>query len=197
MKKNMIGAFLFLLVLNSSNAQDPDLYFRDQQLKKQEDQRVIADWPLDSITKQIRFSEVINVENASAQDLYSRGKLFVAYAYKSSKSVTQLNDDAAKILLIKPVIRVQEKDFWTNETRYVSYQLRIECKDNRYRYTIEGHALIIFGNDGTSTSYPFTEKKLWGYSKKTWLDIQNQAISQTNLIISVLKSMMGKPISDF
>lgn len=37
MKKNMIGALLCLFVLNSTNAQDPDLYFRDQQLKKQEE----------------------------------------------------------------------------------------------------------------------------------------------------------------
>lgn len=40
MKKNMIGALLCLFVLNSTNAQDPDLYFRDQQLKRQDEGRV-------------------------------------------------------------------------------------------------------------------------------------------------------------
>lgn len=197
MKRKIIWVILCLFVLNYTNAQDPDLFYRDQQLKKQEDERVIASWPLDSITKQIRFSEVINVENATAQDLYSRGKLFIAQAYKSSKSVTQLNDDAAKIVLIKPVISVLEKSFLSNEIRYISYQLRIECKDNRYRYTVEGHALNLFGTDGTSSSYSFTDKKLWGYSKKTWLDIQNQAIIETKTIIALLKSTMSKSISDF
>lgn len=36
----MIGALLCLFVLNSTDAQDPDLYFRDQQLKKQDEGRV-------------------------------------------------------------------------------------------------------------------------------------------------------------
>ncbi|WP_438946755.1 SHOCT domain-containing protein [Sediminibacterium sp.] len=40
MVKHMIGAIICLLSLNPINAQDPDLYFRDQQLKKQENERV-------------------------------------------------------------------------------------------------------------------------------------------------------------
>lgn len=40
MKRNMIGAILCLLVFNSTNAQDPDIAFRDQQLKKQDEGKV-------------------------------------------------------------------------------------------------------------------------------------------------------------
>lgn len=197
MVKHMIGAMICLLSLNPINAQDPDLYFRDQQLKKQEDEKIIANWPLDPTTKQILFTEVVNVENSSAQELYSRGKLFVADAYKSSKSVTQLNDDQAKIILIKPVISVLYKDFWVQETYYVRYQLKIECKENRYRYTIEGHNLVMNTSKGDELQYSFLEKKPFGFSKKSWIDLQNQALAGTKLIISILKSTMNKPIADF
>lgn len=39
MKRKIIGAVLCILVLNTSYSQDADLYFRDQQLKKQEDSK--------------------------------------------------------------------------------------------------------------------------------------------------------------
>ena len=42
------------------------------------------------------YSEVVNVDSASAQKLYSNAKIFIVTAFKSGKAVTQLNDDAAK-----------------------------------------------------------------------------------------------------
>jgi len=198
MKKTIVLILLCFLALNTSYSQDADLYFRDQQLKKQEDDKVIADWPLDPKTKQILFSEVINVDNANAKELYSRAKLFVADAYKSSKSVTDLNDDEAKIILIKPSMKVRIKDFWVNDDYYVQYQLKIECKDNKYRYTIEGHSILIpIRSSGADISYSFLEKRPSMFSKKSWIGAQNSAIIDTQILIKVLKSSMSKPNSDF
>lgn len=198
MKNNLVITLICLFLFSQSKAQDPDLYYRDQQLKKQEDEKVITEWPLDSNNKEILFSEVINVDNASAQELYSRAKLFVAYAYKSGKSVTQLNDDEAKIILIKPLTKVYQKDFFVNESYFVQYQVKIECKDNRYRYSFEGHSILIPSrNSGTELSYSFLEKKPAIFSKKSWADVQNQAILTTKSIIGILKLTMSKSNSDF
>lgn len=40
MKNSIVFTLICLFIIGQSNAQDPDLYFRDQQLKKQEDGRV-------------------------------------------------------------------------------------------------------------------------------------------------------------
>ena len=199
MKKNIIGVMVCFLVLNTSYSQDADLYFRDQQLKKQEDEKVIADWPLDSKTNQILFTEVVTVENANAKELFSRAKLFVADAYKSSKSVTDLNDDEAKIILIKPMMKVRIKDFFATGDFYVQYQVKIECKDNKYRYSIEGHSLLVPSsrNPGVDITSSFTEKKPPMFSKKSWVGAQNSAILDTKAIIVLLKQAMSKPNSDF
>lgn len=198
MKNYIFISLVCLFVVNQSSAQDPDLYFRDQQLKKQEDEKVIADWPIDPKSKQILFSEVVNVDNATAKELYSRAKLFVADAYKSSKAVTDLNDDEAKIVLIKPMMKVTYKDFLTSIPYFVQYQLKIECKDNRYRYSVEGHTLIVPSNRSTTDElYSFTEKKPFLFSKKSWIGLQNQAILDTKIIIGSLKLTMSKSNSDF
>lgn len=198
MKKTIVLILLCFLVINSSYSQDVDLYFRDQQLKKQQDDKIIADWPLDAKTKEILFTEVVNVDSSTAKELYSRAKLFVADAYKSSKSVTDLNDDEAKIILIKPMMKVAYKDFLTNIPYYVQYQMKIECKDNRYRYSVEGHTLLVPSSRSlVDDLYSFTEKKPFLFSKKSWIGLQNQAILDTKTTIYLLKKAMSKPNSDF
>lgn len=198
MKNYIFISLVCLFVVSQSSAQDPDLYFRDQQLKKQEDEKVIADWPIDPKSKQILFSEVVNVDNATAKELYSRAKLFVADAYKSGKSVTQLNDDEAKVILIKPAIKIRVKDFLVNDDFYVQYQLKIECKDNKYRYSVEGHSLLTPSrNPGIDIANSFVEKKPPLFSKKSWIIAQNNAIHETRLIIQILKESMIKSNSDF
>jgi len=149
---------------------------------------------------EIIYTDVVNIDSATAQNLYSRAKLFVADVYKSSKDVTQLNDDVAKTILIKPNIKNHIKSFLVNDNwGYTSYQIFIECKDNKYRYTISGfyhHAPSSINNylrDG-GILYKNSPK---GYSDKIWAQITLQAKNEIDVIIDLMQKFMKKPILDF
>ena len=165
-----------------------------------QDDATKVNFPLDS-TRNISFSEVIKVENTDAQTLYSRAKLFIAEAYKSNKDVTQLNDDAAKIVLIKPVIKNIWHDGWVGTCNgYTSYQLKIECKDGKYRYTLNGLIFhetsyglkLIVDNIGSDLLV-----KPKDINEKNWNKIQLQSSADIKILISILKSKMIATSSDF
>jgi hypothetical protein len=140
----------------------------------------------------------VKVENTSSQDLYSRAKLFVADAFKSSKDVTQLSDDVAKTILIKGNIGMSYAEvLGPRRNGYVGFQLLIECKDNRYRYTIDGLVFKYVVTTGfTDWSFDFPDKAPV-VTKKQWLVVQGDTDTQMNIFIKLLKKSMEKSQSDF
>lgn len=83
---------------------------------------------------QIHYEGVVPVDNANANDLFTRGKLFIAENYVSSPDVTKLEDKDSGILLIKALFSIAHNNLVSRGR--VSYSLKIETKDNRYKYTI-------------------------------------------------------------
>jgi hypothetical protein len=153
--------------------------------------------PLDSATNEIVYTEVVKVDSVSAADLYSRAKLFVADVYKSSKDVTQLNDDASKTILIKPITYVQFSGLMTSAySANVQYQLKIEIKDNRYRYRIEGFDYYERW-DKNNRVLSLSEPKMRGLPQKIWDGILERVDINMKSLISVMKNHMDTPISDF
>lgn len=195
MKKNMIGALLCLFVLNSTNAQDPDLYFRDQQLKKQANEPGKVNWPIDSITKGIEFKSIIQVENTNAQILFSRAKSFVAKNFISGKDATQLVDEYSKSIIGKGVLNLNFSDVLASANGELKFTFQIECKDNRFRYTFKiGDARRTFP-DGTGTYWAnfLDEKKPSWVIKSVWLKMQNDAYRNITILIYALnKEMISK-----
>jgi hypothetical protein len=149
-------------------------------------------FPIDSITKEVVFTEVVNIPNSSAQDIYSRAKLFVAEYYKSAKSVTQLNDDNQKVVFIRPIIQNYIKSLLVSgEWGFTSYSLKIECKDNKCRYTITDlyhHKDLSTRKDGGNLN----QVKATYYPDKWWNQFREQDYTEIDLLIKSLKKEMAK-----
>lgn len=105
----------------------------------------------DSIPKntdgKYEYTEVVNVDSASAEKLYSNAKLFMVDAFKSAKDVTQLNDEASKTVAGTGAIKIVLHG--TTGAQYVSFKINIQCKDGRYKYDFSNfqYDLVYYGDD--------------------------------------------------
>lgn len=141
---------------------------------------------------QYEISEVVSVDNTSADDLYSRAKKFVAINFKSGKAVTQLNDDNSKTVVGKGVATMKIKiSIGSPVYQPMDYTFTIQCKDNRYKYVISD---FLFYNTGDlKTTKALEDESYWLKNKraeKMWLDIKEQTTEQMNSLISLLKKSM-------
>lgn len=202
MKKILLLLFIIPTIC-FSQGNDPETILRNREADKEAKERKAdslnnISFPRDN-DGNISYTAVVKIDEALSQDLYSRGKLFVADAFKSNKDVTQLNDDASKVILIKPIIKHVSTGFLTSglET-FTNYQLKIECKDGKYRYTIDGLALSFLAKNGMNGPYGFAFKSLPAiYSKKMWFQVQSHVDSEIKLTISLLQKQMTTKIADF
>ncbi len=85
------------------------------------------------------YSEVIQVENVPAAELYARAKAWVAIAYRSAQHVIQLDDAATGKLVIKGNF-ASSFDAAAGPV-YIGHTLVVESKDGRYRYTLSDFTL--------------------------------------------------------
>ena len=82
----------------------------------------------------IHYEEVVKIDNTNADELFFRAKLLIADSYVSSPDVTKLEDKENGLIIIKALFLVAHNQFVNNAR--VSYTLKIETKDNKYKYTI-------------------------------------------------------------
>lgn len=111
------------------------------------------------------YTAVVNVDSASADKLYSNAKMFVALSFKSGKDVTQLNDDAGKTVIgsgnTPTTLNV---GFGTSVASAVKFTFIIQCKDNRYKYSISEFQ---YYNTGDRSSTKALEDKSYFDKNKT------------------------------
>ena len=81
-----------------------------------------------------RFQEVVQVEGATAAQLYGRAKLWAAKAFSSAKDVVQLDDSSGGRLVLKGS---DEETFGLGDHVWFHFTLTVEVKDGRYRWTID------------------------------------------------------------
>lgn len=201
--KTLLSILLILPILSFSQADDPENIVRNKEAQNEENEKskdslYVFNFPKD-VNGNILYTNVVKVENTSAQDLYSRAKLCIAEVYKSNKEVTQLNDDAAKVILIKPVIKSYAYSAWTGGfNTYTNYQLKIECKDGRYRYTIDGFAITLSTKSGSYGPYSVEYKLIKPYmARKSALQVQKNIDLEIRAIIQLLSKHMNTAIADF
>ena len=83
------------------------------------------------------YTEVVKVDSASSDKLYSNAKLFIVEAFRSGKDVTQLNDDNTKTVAGSGNDEIVTKGFMGSAIdKRVKFRILIQCKDGRYKYTI-------------------------------------------------------------
>lgn len=198
MKKLCLLLLCFTVTVSYAQL-DPEQIVREQEeRKKAEDKKstVYDSLPRDA-SGDIVYTDVVKLDDSiSAQQLYSKAKLFIAENFKNAKSVTDFSDDEAKILIKKAVVPVLLKTFLgSNVVQYCSFTLKIECKDNRYRYTIDNIAYV---GDGAYSPTPFTAKKPLAGNKKYWIDIQKQFHSNIIVLLFNMKlNLKDRPKDDF
>lgn len=122
------------------------------------------DFPIDSITNKIKFSEVVNVKNNSQSALYTKAREWFAKSFKSSESVLDMEDKENGKLIGKANFTVSSTEA-SNENEFVSianfkpkkfreevkklmsakqtisvgmidFTISIYIKDDRYKYEI-------------------------------------------------------------
>ena len=86
-------------------------------------------------TGNVEYREVVEVPGVAAAELYSRAKLWIAQAYRSAPDVIKLDDPAASTVVAKGIYEVSYTQL-VLITVHVAHSLTIECKDGRYRATI-------------------------------------------------------------
>ena len=164
-------------------------------------QKGTPDLPIDSITKMITYTEVINVDtSANKQELYSRAREWFAKAYKSSTNVIQMDDKESGKIVGKALMQVYHKALGSNfPSGHINYTISIYLKEGRYKYEVTNFyhtgQLVSGGNRiddyGPCEEMINTKKKTWGMSyQKTFNYYLSQLDTNIKELIADLKASM-------
>ena len=74
------------------------------------------------------FSEVVEVKDAKAIDLYVNAVKWINQTFENPQKIIQTNDKELGLLTIKPTIN--------QDLSYISFTMDIQVKDGRYKYDI-------------------------------------------------------------
>lgn len=92
---------------------------------------------------QITYQDIIDMPNKSKSDLYRNAQQWFVDYFKSSKDVIQNQDKDDGIIIGKGFIDFNSKvGLGITMTSHDKLTIKIECKDNKYRYTI--YDMIIY-----------------------------------------------------
>lgn len=153
-------------------------------------------WPLDSISNKISYSEVVIVPAVSKQELFHRATMWFTLNFKSSKDVVQLSDENSGEIIGKGSFNVDYTGLGAKNIGFVSFTILVSVKDGKYKYQITD-----FWHDGgvSNVKSPgdlLIEKPGWTITKGAWLGVKEQTKSNVSNIIESLKISMGKQTID-
>jgi hypothetical protein len=147
-------------------------------------------FPIDSTTKKITYTNVVNLDGTTKDVLYKRAKnLGIAGAG------TQKDDPTQGVYIYKGSFNVSYRapQPGLQHTGKVDYQVTLACKDGRYKYIITN--FIHSGDKGSGGklegSQPECGKLL--LVLPAWSDIRNQTMAQMDkFIASLIAGMEGQ-----
>lgn len=176
MKKVMmfLAAVMMIVV---ANAQKPS-------------QLPVPDLPIDERTNLVTYQDVVKQEG-TPKVLYDRAMEWVKKYYKNTNEVIK-NADAEKCVIeMRSSVRIfsKQKDGTVLQKNIVYYNFKLECRDNRYRYTITNF------NERAASAAPIenwfkTDSPYWSPSQYEWL---TQIDGQIKELINSLEEGMLPP----
>lgn len=114
-----------------------------------------APLPVDSLTHKITYTGVVLVAGASKAELYSRAREWFAATFGSSKAVLEMDDREAGKLIGKAYAQFDFSGVFGQSLPWAMWRvIKVEVKDGRYRYTLDGFGL------GGSIEHPGESKPL-------------------------------------
>lgn len=152
-------------------------------------------FPIDSLTGKIRYSDVINVENASSNELYLRAKAWFAHSFNSAQNVIQFDDKESGKIIGKGLFSVRTVTLGSHDAGNIKFTIEIQVKDGKYKYIITdiwhepGSSSIVSPGDLT------LEKPGGGImtmGMQNWKGIKSQTDNKINNLIDSLKIAMSK-----
>lgn len=156
--------------------------------------------PVDPESKLITYSEVVQIDNVSKDELYSRANEWFAKYYKSANAVLQMNNQENGKLVGKPLTTVFVTALGREyEIGHVKYTITISCKDGRYKYEITDF-MHDAGAIQTGSVGPLEKEKtgMLSPNNKQWHQIkENTNEKMLALIADMKKSMSTKTEADW
>jgi hypothetical protein len=163
--------------------------------QKQEPAPTPPDMPMDTTTKLITYTEVVQMPEVQAAELFKRAKKWVYIFYKNPSTVIQTMDSVNYVFEGRHTINMIKtlKDGTKLPTNYMNYNITLNFKDGKYRYKITNINL-------KDLSYHPAEKLLDEKDPPT-RDWDYQMLQQTddfmqNNLIPNLKKAMTKPSNE-
>ena len=135
----------------------------------------------------IGIQEVVKVDSLSKKQIYDRAKMFFVETFKSAKDVIQLDDPDAGTIIGKGNASYSYFNVAATAVLTVYFTIKIEVKDNRYRYTITD---IRYGQ------YKLDPAEFWNYPKMNKKHAAALGAELRNIEKLLLKSM-NAVASDF
>lgn len=95
------------------------------------------DLPIDERTNLVTYQDVVKQEGTPAV-LYERAMEWVKKYYKNTAEVIKKADPQKSVIEMRSSVRIyfKQKDGTLRYKNVVYYNFKLECRDNRYRYTI-------------------------------------------------------------
>ena len=146
--------------------------------------------PIDDRTQLVTYQDVIQ-QQGTPQELYDRALIWVKKYYKNTAEVIKSQDRDKAVIQMHSSVKIysKQKDGKQVLHNIVYYDFKLECKDNRYRYTITNF------NEKASSAAPIekwfqTDRPSWNASE---YDFLNQIDEQIQALINSLEDGMLPP----
>ncbi len=149
MKKSLL-LFLFASFVVFANSQEESKtgYSADEPINANENGVVV-------------FSEVVDVEGASAEYLFTNASLWVMNRFRHVKNLFQIEDTVEYILAGEGHIKVDVKYAVTGEEEILFFAFKIQCWDGRYSIEMKNISFKTFEGRHLKVENMITEKHLY------------------------------------
>ena len=148
--------------------------------------------PIDERTNLVTYQDVVKQEG-TPDVLYQRALKWVKSYYKNTSEVIKNADAEKKVIEMRSSVRIfsKQKDGTMLPKNVVYYNFKLECRDNRYRYTITNF------NEKAAAAAPIenwfkTDSPYWTPSQYDFLNQIDEQIQQ--LINSLEEGMMPEEV---
>lgn len=151
----------------------------------------------------LTYTEVVQVDSVSQNELYNRAKVWFATAYNSSNDVLQIDNKEGGEFIGKAVLDyIPNVHSGSAQTKgNIKYTIKIFVKEGRYKYIITDFIHDPFGNNFGKSSMGLITNEIKcpnpkpfakNWSNKVWSDIKAQIETNIISLIENLKESMLK-----
>jgi len=159
--------------------------------------QIIDELPKDE-NGNLNYSEVIQAESVSKDDLYLRAKQFFVDVFKSANDVIQMDDKESGIIIGKGFSDIYTKVMGVLTQQQMWYSIKIQSKEGRYKYTIyDIYLKSDLGQYGTITTRPeeiFSKQNYYkknGKPKDSLEKYKIEIVNKLNSLVTTIKATMN------